>query len=942
MQPSPMHPVLYEKYQPQGSMAPTELVNAGASQDVLVVTCKGGARLLVSKKELDALKLFLPKYEDIDMRRLVNTLPLLLQEMETSAKSPAKAPLAKAKPQLSRTSSNASMYNDTAAKDAEARIHELEAQLAAEKMNVERFAYDNLMLKETVLRKDRAEHESSVAAKQLHARLDDSKKATEDLHAHLLDTTSSLKKDHAQATDSLLAEHDAKLTSLIASHNDAVAGLTAKHTEETESLHTKYTADIDDLHAKLKALMVVVSDKDSSIAAHNATIAGLTTDLATTTATLEATQSSLAATTADLGAVRDDFASQGAHLMAVETDKKAKEDDIEALTAQLATVEAKANSLYEHTQGLVAELADMRSELTTEVQDMEQYMTNAMESVMTESQNRETVLYDHLQRETLERKRMTEKYHEVSGKIRVFCRIRPLKVATNEESAYMYPKPQTLLVASQRKEFVFDQIYGPESTQEQVYEHIDPLVGSVMDGYNACVLAYGQTGAGKTYSMVGEPRAPGIIPRALQQLFEMSTARQLLYDDRISISMQEIYNDQPRDLLSKDIVTAKDSLETRPVSSWEEVQHVLDEGHKNRSVASTKMNIESSRSHAIIFVYVNSASRQTLEKKSSTLCLVDLAGSERISRTQVTGDRLKEAQHINKSLSTLGDVVHALQHKAKHVPYRNSKLTFTLRDMLSGGAKALMMLQVSPDVADVGESLCSLQFGARVSQVELGAAKQTSVESGELLTMKDELAKQKGESEKELTRLRAEIEQLRDELETRSNSFQTTMTAASNLSSKASNQSGDDEPNDDDWKRLNTDSEPEPEVKKRAPRASIGSTSSRLSSVSSKSARSTATTTPVVPKPTTTRSTLSRRLSLPVKPTTSSVTAPTAASVAAAVPVVRAKALSTVTRPSRHSIGPGETVSVRAKMTATSRTAATAKTPTTTKAAATSSPRKWV
>ncbi|OQR96191.1 kinesin [Thraustotheca clavata] len=910
MQPAP---VLYEKYEAQTS-SPADLASAGASQDVVVITCKGGARLLVSKRELEALKAFLPKYEDIDVRRLMNALPMLIVEMETAAKAPPK-PLSLQKVRLLRGNNSSSLFTDPQ-KEAENRIHELETQLSNEKMNVERYEYENLTLKETLLRKERAEHEAAVATTELNTKLYHTKKEMEEIQTQSKQDLDQVTQKYHNECHDLTSTLTAQREELAAKLNGEMDELNTKLNGEIDELNTKLNGEIDELNTKLKALLVVANEKDQVIATQNTTIDNLTAELAQTNATLDAANKTIQDNGNDIASLHSQYASQGSLLSQVESDKRAREENIVELTEQLQTVQAKANSLFAHTQGLVSELKEMRQELLTEAEDMQQYVTNAMESVMTESQDREKVLYDHLQRETLERKRMTEKYHEVSGKIRVFCRIRPLKVETNEESAYMYPKPQTLLVASQRKEFVFDQIYGPESTQEQVYEHIDPLVGSVMDGYNACVMAYGQTGAGKTYSMVGESTAPGIIPRALQQLFEMSTARQLICEDRISISMQEIYNDQPRDLLSKDILTSKDSLETRQVYSWEEVQQVLDEGHKNRSVASTKMNIESSRSHAIIFVYVQSSNRQTLEKKNSTLCLVDLAGSERISRTQVTGDRLKEAQHINKSLSTLGDVVHALQHKAKHVPYRNSKLTFTLRDMLSGGAKALMMLQVSPDVADVGESICSLQFGARVSQVELGAAKQTSVESGELLSLKDELAKQKDDSEKEITRLRTELEQLREELETRSNSFQTTLTAGSNLSSKASNQSGDDEP-EEEWKRFNTDSEPEPETKKRAPRGSFGSTSSRLSSVSSKSARSSSTPAAPVPKPTsssTPRAPISRRFSLPTKPSASSVTAPTAASVAAAVPSVRAKVSSSTARLSRHSIGT-DTPSVRQKIT---------------------------
>jgi hypothetical protein len=139
----------------------------------------------------------------------------------------------------------------------------------------------------------------------------------------------------------------------------------------------------------------------------------------------------------------------------------------------------------------------------------------------------------------------------------------------------------------------------------------------------------------------------------------------------------------------------------------------------------------------LVFLHLSSQNLHTMDIKKSTLCLVDLAGSERITRSQVTGKRLKETQHINKSLSALGDVIYALQHKSKHIPFRNSKLTYILREMLSGKAKTLMMLQLSPEEENVEETICSLQFGARVSQIQLGAV-QRSEESGEILRLRQE------------------------------------------------------------------------------------------------------------------------------------------------------------------------------------------------------------
>eukprot|EP00644_Phytophthora_capsici_P011518 jgi/Phyca11/118786/e_gw1.37.23.1 len=370
--------------------------------------------------------------------------------------------------------------------------------------------------------------------------------------------------------------------------------------------------------------------------------------------------------------------------------------------------------------------------------------------VVEDVNRREQVLQQSYLAEKREREVMAEKYYELSGRIRVFCRLRPGKNSEGEATtpALVMPRPNNLLVASSGKEFAFDQVFGPHSTQADVYMQIEPLIASFTDGYNACIMAYGQTGSGKTHTMVGNDQGPlehrangltvhanaGMIPRALQQVFSMVKKRQMTYVDSLRVSMVEIYNDQILDLLQggkNAVAKSETDIIEREVSGYPQVDAVMRDGNANRNIAATKMNLESSRSHALVFLHLDSRHRETHEVRTSTLCLVDLAGSERISRSQVEGDRLRETQHINKSLAALGDVVYALQHKAKHTPYRNSKLTYMLRDMLSGQAKTLLMLQLSPDTEDVEETTCSLQFGARVSQVQMGAVKP-SVESGAL------------------------------------------------------------------------------------------------------------------------------------------------------------------------------------------------------------------
>lgn len=420
-----------------------------------------------------------------------------------------------------------------------------------------------------------------------------------------------------------------------------------------------------------------------------------------------------------------------------------------------------AMQTLQQLRALKQELVMVKQQVKDDSDEAALTVEDAMAMVVEDANRREQVLQQSYLAEKKERETMAEKYYELSGRIRVFCRLRPGKESGEDGNspALVMPRPNNLLIASSGKEFAFDQVFGPQSTQADVYAQIEPLVVSFTDGYNACIMAYGQTGSGKTHTMVGndqgalEHRAngltvhanAGVIPRALQQVFSMVNKRQMTYLDTLRVSMVEIYNDQILDLLHEDscgagknaVAKNETDITARDVNSYAQVDAVMRDGNANRNIAATKMNLESSRSHALVFLHLDSQHRETREMRTSTLCLVDLAGSERISRSQVEGDRLRETQHINKSLAALGDVVYALQHKAKHTPYRNSKLTYMLRDMLSGQAKTLMMLQLSPDTADMEETTCSLQFGARVSQVQMGAVRP-GVESGALSSCRRE------------------------------------------------------------------------------------------------------------------------------------------------------------------------------------------------------------
>ncbi len=249
-------------------------------------------------------------------------------------------------------------------------------------------------------------------------------------------------------------------------------------------------------------------------------------------------------------------------------------------------------------------------------------------------------------------------------------------------------------------------------------------------------MAFGQTGSGKTHTMQGPPEDRGVNVRALAELFEQIAQRRAEagVEDELAVSILEIYNDSIQDLLAAgprrglEIKQASQGwmhvpdLAIVPVSSLEQVLALLEQGERSRATAATNLNEHSSRSHLVLSVYVQSRHAVSELTTHAKLHLIDLAGSERVGKSGAEGQSLKEAQSINRSLSALGDVIHARLAKAPHVPYRNSTLTYLLQDSLSGDSKVSMLVCVSPQLSNAEESSCSLQFASRVSKVELGKA----------------------------------------------------------------------------------------------------------------------------------------------------------------------------------------------------------------------------
>ncbi|KAG6966659.1 hypothetical protein JG687_00004716 [Phytophthora cactorum] len=250
-----------------------------------------------------------------------------------------------------------------------------------------------------------------------------------------------------------------------------------------------------------------------------------------------------------------------------------------------------------------------------------------------------------------------------------------------------------------------------------------------------------QTGSGKTHTMQGSGNGQmrGIIPRAIEMILqECETLKDQGWNYITKVSFLEIYNETLKDLLAtkhsgdNKLGIKKDSkggvyvpgLTLVDVTATDQVEVLMERASRARSVACTDMNAQSSRSHSVFTLHLQGVNDKDGVMLNGQLNLVDLAGSERASRSNVSGDRLKETQAINKSLSCLADVFNAIGNKASHIPFRNSKLTYLLQSSLSGDGKTLMMVNLSPTLESASESLCSLRFAKQVNQCELGKPKR--------------------------------------------------------------------------------------------------------------------------------------------------------------------------------------------------------------------------
>ncbi|EKG10904.1 hypothetical protein MPH_11906 [Macrophomina phaseolina MS6] len=634
--------------------------------------------------------------------------------------------------------------------DTKGRLEDMEALYGELRQQMQSTTTERENMKENIEIYKAKINELDCMRVQLSTKVDSYRSQLEDTRLKLTQSEIALdaaKKTHAFELKDIQRQSEHELKDLQFKHEREMTRLKLDSEREAEELQRKLDSQTNDLkkeyeqnYANLKKEMEAELEKERQLRVKEVSEVRTETELHRQNAGVdlerkeremkelkrenEQLQADIERKTALEKNLRDKLSEASANIMTLESSNSA--------------MKAKINFLESDSQA--------QSSAFGELQKQMQEAIDAAEEAKAKLRAEETL-----------RRKLHNQVQELKGNIRVFCRVRPpseveLKQAAeiaypdagkdSKEVVIQGPEQKSAMgtVSRSTNPFTFDRVFGPGSQNAEVFEEISQLVQSALDGYNVCIFCYGQTGSGKTFTMSS---VDGMIPRAVQQIY---TTAQTLEEKGWKYKMEgqfvEVYNENLNDLLGKAEELDKKKLEIRhdpakkqttitdvttvALDSPDRVQEMLSSASRNRSVAATMANSRSSRSHSVFILKLKGENSITGERSEGTLNLVDLAGSERLSHSGATGDRLKETQNINRSLSCLGDVIGALGSgkEGTHVPYRNSKLTYLLQYSLGGNSKTLMFVMISPLQPHLHETLTSLKFATKVHNTHIGTAKR--------------------------------------------------------------------------------------------------------------------------------------------------------------------------------------------------------------------------
>lgn len=625
------------------------------------------------------------------------------------------------------------------------RIRDLEKNTQESNKELDMLNKEIMILKTSISNRELENCKLDDDTDKLDQELKHSKNDIDKLHEFEVDSFLSLRNMHERQVKELNLLHEEKLMNLKEETSNAVIAAMERAKRESKFRKEELEKDVETLRVQIRAHVTEM----------NRSLIKLKENHHKNLIELNANMEEIVS-----GLVQDKIEIENSTTEKLARIESLKKDSSSELESQISVLHQDLKSLNEKFDFENADILELKAELSASHLELKEAKSSCSSKLQVlgeyfDSAERLRSLIPSLEDN---RRSLHNKLQELKGNIRVFCRVRPISRKSDEVAFLNIASDQTInengkevlrilnedhpyhslhsFRQNQRMnihDFEFDKLFGKDKSNKDIFPEISQLVQSALDGFNVSVFAYGQTGSGKTWTM--SHADDGMIPLSFTKIFsDISDLKSQGWNYDVEGQFIEIYNEQIFDLLSNSTESLKCEIKHDDESKRTTVTNVtiakmkcanealkyLNDAIKKRSTASTMANERSSRSHLVFMLKITGTHKELGKLSAGTLNLIDLAGSERLRNSQAKGDRLKETQAINKSLSCLGDVIHGLARQSpQHIPYRNSKLTYLLKYSLGGLSKTLMFVNISPLKANLSETINSLRFATKVNGTKL-------------------------------------------------------------------------------------------------------------------------------------------------------------------------------------------------------------------------------